>query len=334
MTTDSELSRFQVRLFRLKRGIRFTATQARIGVLALLIAAFSLLSPVFLTATNLTNILVNASVVGILAIGLTLLLVAQQVDVSVGSALAFSAAVFAVIARENPLLVAVAGAIVAALAVSAINAFAIVRLRVSSVIVTLAGFVGLRGAAKLVLDGRSVSIGGWEWLGRGRISLGGFIEIPVPVIALFIVFAFYFVLMKYTRFGKHMYAIGANQEASRLAGIRLERKVATSFLLSGLMVALAGLVSVSQIGAASPTTGEGVEFLALTAVILGGASLHGGSGTVLGTVVAVVILAVLDNGMVLLGVPSFWVEVARGTLLLGAVIFDELGREKGIRLSL
>jgi ribose/xylose/arabinose/galactoside ABC-type transport system permease subunit len=308
--------------------------QARVAVLAVLILVFSLLSPVFLTTTNLTNVLVNASVVGILAIGLTLLLVAQQVDVSVGSAVAFSAAVFAVTAQESSLFLAAAAALVAALAVAAVNAFAIVKLRVSSVIVTLAGFVGLRGAAKLVLNGRSVPVDGWEFLGRGRIHIGTLLEIPIPVIILFAVFLFYFLLMSYTRYGRHMYAIGANQEASRLAGIRLEREVAIAFFLCGGMAALAAVVSLSQIGAAGPTTGEGVEFLALTAVILGGASLHGGSGSVVGTVVAVVILAVLDNGMVLLGVPSFWVEVARGLLLLGAVIFDELGRDKDIRLGL
>jgi len=314
--------------------ITFTAPQARLGVLALMILIFSLLSPVFLSTTNLTNILVNGSVVGILALGMTLLLVAQQIDISVGSALAFSAAVFAVIARDNSLFLAALGAVVAALAVALVNVFAIIRLRVSSVIVTLAGFVALRGAAKLVLNGRSVPIDGWEYLGRGRIAIGSLFEIPIPVVAFFGVFWFYFVLMRYTRYGKHMYAIGANQEASRLAGIRLEREVAIAFFLAGLMVALAAVISLSQIGAVGPSTGEGVEFLALTAVILGGASLYGGSGTVVGTVVAVLILAVLDNGMVLLGVRSFWVEVARGALLLGAVVFDELGRERGIRLNL
>jgi len=316
-------------------NIRFTATQARVGVLAAMVIFFSIRSPVFFTSRNLTNVLINASVVGILAIGLTLLLVAQQVDVSVGSALAFSGAVFAVIATDGgSLFLAVLGALAAALAVSALNVVAIVRLRVNSVIVTLAGFVGLRGVAKLVLNGRSVQFEGFEWLGRGRVPIGSFIDVPVPVIALFIVFAFYFFLMKYTRFGKHIYAIGANPEASRLAGIRLEREVSIAFFLLGLLVALAALISVSQIGATSPTTGMGIEFLALTGVVLGGGSLRGGSGTAVGTVVAVVILAVLDNGLVLLGVSSFWVEVARGALLLGAVIFDELGRERGIRMGL
>lgn len=318
---------------RLTARIRFSATQARLGVLTILVVFFAVVSPVFLTANNLTNILVNASVVGIVACAMTLLLVAQQVDISVGSSLGLAAAVFAIIARDHGVALAALGAMGAALLVSLMNILAIIRLRVSSIIVTLAGYVGLRGVTKLVLDGRSVPIDGWEFLGRTRFHLWG-IELPVPVLILFFVFGFYLVLMKHTRYGKHMYAIGANQEAARLAGIRLEREVSIAFLLAAVTVGIAALISVSQIGAAGPTTGFGLEFLALTGVILGGASLYGGRGTVFGTIVAVVILAVLDNGLVLLGVRSFWQEVARGALLLGAVVFDELGRDREMRMTL
>lgn len=317
---------------RLVSRLSFSAAQARVAALVALVVLFSLTSPVFLSRGNLTNILVNASVVGIIAIGMTLLLVAQQIDISVGSSMAFAAAVFVVVAEAQPLSVAIFAGLLAAVVVAVVNVVAIIKLRVHSIIVTLAGFIALRGAAKLVLNGRSVPVEGWTSIGRKRLDLGvGGLELPIPVVLLVLVLAFYFVLMRYTRYGKHIYAIGANQEASRLAGIRLEREVALAFILMGAMVALAALITVSQVGAASPTTGQGLEFLALTGVILGGASLHGGSGTVFGTTIAIVILAILDNGLVLLGVTSFWQEVARGVLLLVAVVFDELGREGGLR---
>ena len=307
--------------------VRFTAMQARVGVLVLLCVFFTIRSPFFFTSTNLVNVLVNGAVIGIIGSAMTLLLVARQVDVSVGSAIGFAGSVFAVFARDYGLEWGVVGAIGAAMAIAGINAVAIIKFRVNSILTTLATLVAFRGASKVVMDGRAVRIEGFRFLGRTRFEVWG-IEVPVAVIVLLLVVAIFYVIMRLTKYGQHMYAIGANPQAARLAGIPLERQVGIAFVLTGATVALASMIVVSQVGAVSPTTGERMEFLALTGVIVGGASLYGGRGSVIGTLVAILILAVLDNGLVLLQVQSFWQEVSRGVLLLGAVIFDQLGRRE------
>ena len=301
--------------------------QARVGVLVILCVFFTIRSPFFFTSTNLVNVLVNGAVIGIIGSAMTLLLVARQVDVSVGSAIGFAGAVFAVFARDYGLAWGVVGAIAAAMLIAGINAVAIIKFRVNSILTTLATLVAFRGASKLVMDGRAVRVEGFRFLGRTRFEVGG-IEIPVAVIVLLLVVAVFYVLMRLTKYGQQMYAIGANPQAARLAGIPLERQVGIAFVLTGATVALASMIVVSQVGAVSPTTGERMEFLALTGVIVGGASLYGGRGSVIGTLVAILILAVLDNGLVLLQVQSFWQEVSRGVLLLGAVVFDQLGRRE------
>ena len=307
--------------------VRFTAMQARVGVLILLCVFFTIRSEFFFTSTNLVNVLVNGAVIGIIGSAMTLLLVARQVDVSVGSAIGFAGAVFAVFARDYGLVWGIAGAVGAAMVIAAINAVAIIKFRVNSILTTLATLVAFRGASKLVMDGRAVRVEGFRFLGRTRFEVWG-IKIPVAVIVLLLIVAFFYVIMRLTKYGQHMYAIGANPQAARLAGISLERQVGVAFALTGVTVAIAAMIVVSQVGAVSPTTGERMEFLALTGVIVGGASLYGGRGSVIGTLVAILILAVLDNGLVLLQVQSFWQEVSRGVLLLGAVIFDQLGRRE------
>lgn len=295
--------------------------------MVLLCVFFTIRSPFFFTSTNLVNVLVNGAVIGIIGSAMTLLLVARQVDVSVGSAIGFAGAVFAVFARDYGMAWGVVGAIAAAMVIAGINAVAIIKFRVNSILTTLATLVAFRGASKLVMDGRAVRVEGFRFLGRTRFEVGG-IEVPVAVIVLLLVVAIFYVVMRLTKYGQHMYAIGANPQAARLAGIPLERQVGIAFVLTGATVALASMIVVSQVGAVSPTTGERMEFLALTGVIVGGASLYGGRGSVIGTLVAILILAVLDNGLVLLQVQSFWQEVSRGVLLLGAVVFDQLGRRE------
>lgn len=321
---------------RSRSGPRLGPNQTRAIALVALVALFSVLSPFMLTTQNLINIVVNASVVGVIACAMTLLLVARQVDLSVGSSVALSAAVFAVASQSMSTVAAMLLALIAALMVSLVNIVAIVYLRVDSIIVTLAGFLAFRGLAKVVLDGRTIAIDGFTDLGRRRIDVLGVIDVPVPIITVALVILVFYLLMRFTRFGTHMYAIGANPESARLAGIRTEWEVSRGFLLAGVAVFIAAMTTVSMVGMAAPTTGERFEFLALTAVVLGGAQLAGGRGTVVGTMIAMLILAVVDNGLVLLGVRPFWQEVSRGTLLLAAVVFDQLSRRRSaeIRMAL
>ena len=319
-------------LARVPRRLGFNATTARLAILLGVVVYFSLTTDRFLTPLNLSNILVAASVVGIVAAALTLLLVAGQIDISVGSGVAFSAAVFAVTLIEFGWPLAVLAAFGASFILTAVNVTAIVRFGVPSIMVTLATLLAFRGAAKIVLDGRALPVREFGFLGQTRLSVFG-LDVPLAILLLLAVTAFFFVLMKYTQFGQHMYALGANARASRLAGIPLERNVIIAYILTGVTVAIAALLLVSQTGVATPTTGDRLEFLALTGVMIGGASLYGGQGSVSGTLIAIVILAVFDNGLVLSQVPSFYQEVFRGALLLGALLFDTLRQQtRGVRM--
>lgn len=323
----TEPSAAQTRVIRGRQWL--TPMTARVIALVALSAFFWSQSPFFLTSSNLLNVMLNAVVVGIIAAPLTLLMVARQVDLSVGSAVAFSATTLAVVAEAGyGLGVAVLAAMAAALLVAAINAVAITRLRVSSLITTLGTLAAFRGIAKLEGGGRNIPVADFDILGRTRLDILGF-QVPSAVFILVGVLIVFSVIMSQTRYGRHMYAMGANPKAALFAGIGLERNVVIGFLLTGVTVGLAALIVVSQLGATSPTTGQGLELLAITGIILGGASLSGGRGSILGTIIAILILAVLDNGLTLLRITSFWQEAIRGGLLIAAVALDQARLARG-----
>ena len=311
------------------RDVVLTPTTARIAALFAVCVFFSIASPFFLKSSNLLNVIQNTVVVGIVAAPLTLLLVARQVDLSVGSGVALAATTLAVVLEMGyGLAVAVVAAMGAAMLVVVVNAIAITKLRVNSIIATLGTLVAFRGLAKLEGSGRNIKVDDFDFLGRTRIGILG-LDVPITVLILLAVLAFFWFLMSQTRYGRHMYGMGANPKAALLAGINLQRNVVIGFLLTGLAVGLAALISVSQIGAVAPTTGQGLELLAITGIILGGASLGGGRGTIPGIIVAILILAVLDNGLTLLRVTSFWQEVVRGAILIGAVALDQARLARG-----
>ncbi len=302
---------------------------ARVAALIILTVAFSILSPFFLAPDNLLNVVNNAAVVMIIAAPLTLLVVARQVDLSVGSGVGFAATAFAVAAAAGlGVGAAVAAALAAALLIEVVNAFAVVKLRVNSLITTLGTLAAFRGLAELLGSGSNIPVDGFGLLGRTRFNVFG-ASVPLAVLIMVAVLGVFWIIMDQTRYGRHMYAMGANPRAARLGGISLERDVVIAFLATGFAVGLAALITVSQLGAVAPTTGAGLELLAVTGVILGGASLSGGRGTVMGTLIAILILAVLDNGLTLLGVTSFWQQVTRGTLLVAAVALDQLRLARG-----
>lgn len=299
---------------------RIPELAALVVVLVALVIFFSVRSPYFLTGDNLLNILTAIAVTGIVAVPATMLLIAAQVDLSVGSGAAFCGIILATQAPSLGLGPALLLAVVAGIVVGAVNGFLVTVVNVNSLITTLGTLAVLRGFTQLLADGQTEIVPGFEVLGTAR----PFLNIPLPVLIFALVVALGAFAMRYTRFGRSLYAIGANPVAARLVGIRTRGVLFTGFVLSGLAVALAGLILTSQLSAASPTAATGLELTVVTAVVLGGASLAGGRGTVLGTVLGLVIIGVLNNGLVLLNVSSFWQDVARGTLLILAVSFDQL----------
>jgi ribose transport system permease protein len=307
---------------RSRRGARLAQipeVAALAVVLVTLATFFTVQSEFFLQTNNLVNVATNVAVLGIIAAPATMLLVAGQFDLSVGSAAVFVGMVMAKAAPDIGTEWAVLLAIAAGLGVGLINAFGVVVLGVNPIITTLATLAAFRGAAKLVSNGQTLILPHFATLGRQRIF-----SVALPAYLFALVALAYFLVLKYTVFGKHIYAMGGGPRAARLAGIPVNRYIFIGYLLSALSAVLAGLIIVSQLGAASPISAQGLELQVVTAVILGGASLSGGRGSMFGTVVAVFIIGVLNNGLNLLSVPSFWQEIVLGGLLLSAVAFDQL----------
>jgi ribose transport system permease protein len=289
-------------------------------LLAALIAFFSIKSEFFLNYDNFLNILTAAAIIGIIAAPATLLLVAGQFDLSVGSGLTFCGVLMAYFAEREGLLAGIVVAVAGGIALGCLNGFLVTVIGVNPLITTLGTLAAFVGLARVIAKGETIAVANFSGLGTSRPIF----DIPLPVIVFLVVVAGFYVLMRYTVFGRAMYAIGANPVAARLAGIRVGRLVFLGFLLSGLFVALAALINVSQLSAASTNAGNGLELSVITAVVLGGASLAGGRGTILGTLVGLLVIAVLNNGLTLLNVSSFWQDVARGSLLILAVSFDQL----------
>lgn len=290
-------------------------------VLALLIVYLSFASPYFFSALNLKNILVSVSITGILAVPITLLLIAGHLDISTASVAAFCGMLMALVSGNGDgsiLLGMVAAVSVGALA-GCINGLLVTGLGLHSIITTLGTLAIFRGAAKLVSNGQSELVHNFKWLGSGSV-----LGVPVQIILVTIILLIAGAVLHYTIYGRRIYASGSNEEAARLAGIPVAKVVFLLFLLSGLMGGLAGLVVVSQLRVASPVMLEGLELTVITAVIVGGASLHGGKGTLVGTALGVLILGVLNNGMTILSISAFWQEIMQGVVLIVAVSFDQV----------
>jgi ribose transport system permease protein len=289
-------------------------------VLALEIVLFTILSPYFLAWDNFLNILVAVSVIGIVAMPGTLLIVAGQFDLSVGSATALAGVVMASVATHHSLSLGVLAAIGVGFGAGAANGYLVTVVGINPLITTLATLSILGGLAEVTSNGLSLTVNNFGGLGTATV----FARIQVPVVILIGVVAVFAIVMRFTVFGRTVYSIGANPVAARLIGLHTKRIIFILFVISGLSCALAGLILNSQLGAASPTAATGLELSVITAVVLGGATLSGGEGTVLGTALGVLIIGVLNNGLVLKSVNPFWQDVAQGALLIAAVSFDRL----------
>jgi ribose transport system permease protein len=315
------------------QGIRLTATLSLLVIFALICAVFGSISPAFFSGDNVLNIAQTLAVVGITSIGMTMVLISGGVDISVGSAAALSG-VLTGIFWTNKLLPIWPSALLGLLSgavIGFVNSLAVTRLKINSLIATLGVYSIVRGLAFVLTGGSTNQLNNpeFQFLGRGAIS-----GIPFSLILMLILYGVSIFVLQNTAFGRNLYAIGGSQEASRLAGIDVNAHLTVAYVLCGLLAALAGLITTSQLAVSAPGTATGLEFTVIAAVILGGTSLSGGKGTLFGSLVGVLILRTLDNGLVLANVNSYYQEVARGLVLLLAVGFDQirlrLGR-KGTR---
>ena len=307
--------------------LRQSALEAVLFVLCL---ALAWRAPGFLTRDNILNVLRSVSMQGIIAFGMTMVIIAGEIDLSVGSAVAFSGCLSAwmvgsLVGRPAHLPMAAAVAIGAAtsltigVVVGCITGWLRVRYRVPTFISTLAWLTVLKGAAELITNGFPLTpFPDWYNFIGGGYLLG----IPFPAIVFLIVFLGTHLLMQKTAFGRALYAVGGNLEAARLSGIPVHRVKIAVMAIVGFLAALSGLMQSSQIMSGSATTAQGWELDVISAVIIGGASLMGGAGTARGTLVGVIFLGVLLNGMTLLNISEYWQHVVRGALILAAVLVN------------
>lgn len=292
---------------------------------ALLWVVLTILSADFLTLANVTNILVNAAPLLLAATGLTLVIIAGDLDLSVGSTMALVSTASALLMTDFGVAwpLALAAGLGAGLAVGTINGLATTRLNVPSFICTLAMMSAVRGLALVLSDGEAVT-----GLPRGVTALARteILGLPAVVwIAVVVVPVFGFALAK-TRFGLNVYAVGGNREAARIAGVPIRATRMTVMTLSGLMAGFAGVISTARLGVGSPIIGEDLILDAIAAVVIGGTSLFGGIGRIGGTVLGVLLIATIRNGLVLLNVSAFYQRIAIGLVILAAAALDALGR--------
>lgn len=306
------------------------ATLQKLGpFIALLVVsgALAIMSPDFLTVGNLMNVMRQVSINALIAFGMTLVILLGGIDLSVGSILALSSVCIALMIQGglDPVLATLLG-IGAGAAMGFANGWIISKGKVAPFIATLASMTILRGLS-LVASGGSPITGldsdFFQMLGGGYVA--GLV--PVPVEWMLLMFAGFWFLLKQTVFGRHVYATGGNEEASRLSGVKVDRVKIWVYTVSGAMSAMAGVVLTSRLNSAQPTAGTGYELDAIAAVVLGGTSLTGGRGWIFGTLMGALLIGVLNNGLNLLGVSSFYQQVIKGAVILLAVLLDRAGKK-------
>jgi len=294
-----------------------------LAIYLIICIVFSALSPYFLTVDNFINIGRTLPIIGIIAIGETLVLIVGGVDLSVGSVAALSGVITGLFweAAGLPIGIAALAGLTTGALVGAINGALVTYMRINPLISTLATMSIIRGLAFVLTNAQmnQLTHPSFLYLGRGDV-----VGIPVPFILMLALFAIFIFVLRRMPFGRDLYAIGGNPMASRLAGIATRRNLMIVFIISGILAGLGGLVQASQLAAGAPQAAVGLEFTVIAAVVLGGTSLSGGKGTLVGTLIGVIILRTLDNGLILTGVSSYYQIVARGAVLILAVGFDQL----------
>ncbi|MCC4722316.1 ABC transporter permease [Salinicoccus sp. RF5] len=290
--------------------------------LTLLVIVITIMNQQFLSPDNLLNLLRQVSINGLIAFGMTFVILTGGIDLSVGSILAFSSAMTALLITSgiDPVFAMLLGCVVGLLA-GAVNGLLVTVGGMAPFIATLATMTIYRGATLVVTDGRPITGLGDSLLFQ-MFGKGYFFGIPVPAVTMIVIFIILYIVLNKTIFGRRTYAIGGNETAAALSGIKVNRTKIMIYALSGLMSAIAGIILASRLDSAQPTAGETYELDAIAAVVLGGTSLMGGKGRIVGTLIGVLIIGVLNNGLNLIGVSSFYQQIIKGLVIVIAVLID------------
>ena len=301
-------------LFFSKYGIYFA--------FALLTGGMGLISPPFRTLSNLENILQQSSVNGIMAVGMTLVIITAGIDLSVGSVLALSGVIAASFAHpgSHSLIVPILFGLLAGLVCGTVIGVLIAKRRLAPFIVTLGMMTVARGLALVYTNGRPVInlSDAYDEIGGGYLA-----GIPIPALIFLVVVLLGAFILHFTRFGRYVYAVGGNELAAKVSGINTDRILIGVYALTGALAGLAGIVLSSRVMSASPATAAGYELDAIAAVVIGGTSLSGGRGSISGTIVGALIIGVMNNGLDLLNVSSYWQQIVKGVIIVLAVLLDK-----------
>lgn len=291
-----------------------------IVMLMILAILMSFTSKEFLTISNLTNVVRQVSIVTIIATGMTFVIITGGIDLSVGSLLALTSCVAMIVIEQTGMdyLGVLAGLLIGALA-GVVNGAVIARFKVPPFIATLAGLTIFRGVSLVITDGLPIIRleGSFRFLGQGVVW-----GIPVPVMIMILVVVVMQIILSRTAFGAYVYAVGGNEEAARLSGIKVRWIKFWAYVLCGLFAGVSGMILMARLSSAQPAVGEGFELDAIAAVVLGGTSLMGGQGAVWGTLIGALVIGILNNGMNLMGVHSHYQLIAKGVLIVLAVLLD------------
>ncbi len=290
--------------------------------LIILIIGISIVSPEFRTGSNFLSLLRQSSINGLIAFGMTGVILTGGIDLSVGSVLALSTALCAgMISTGMPAGLAMLLALVIGAVLGCISGLLVTKGRLQPFIATLITMTVFRGLTMIYTDGKPISNLGDSFVLK-LIGKGTIFGVPVPVILLIVIFALFYFLLTQTTFGRKVYATGSNWKCAQLVGVNINKTKLIVYGISGLMASISGLILLSRLNSAQPTLGDGYELDAIASVALGGTSMNGGRGKIQGTLIGVLIIAVLNNGLNILGVSSYYQDVVKGLVILVAVLSD------------
>jgi inositol transport system permease protein len=297
---------------------KFTIFFILIGMVIIL----TILEPNFITPMNLINIIRQISLIAIIGFGLTMIIITTGIDLAPGSIIAVVGVGSALFAHpgEYPLAVSIILGLALGVAAGLINGLIIANLKIPAFIVTLGMMISARGVAYIFSDGHPITgfSKGFDYIGRGYLF-----GIPFMIYVLVFVGIVSHIILSHTRLGKSIYAIGGNEQAAVVSGINVKRTLLFVYMYGGLTSGVAGIMLTSRLAAGQPTMGLGIELDAIAAVVIGGTSLMGGVGTIVGTLIGALIIGVLNNGMDLMHVSSYYQQVAKGLIIVGAIILDK-----------
>jgi ribose/xylose/arabinose/galactoside ABC-type transport system permease subunit len=325
-----------------KREISFIDLLGRFAPLIFLlglVAVLSFLEPGFRTERNIMNVLRQVSIIGILAVGMTFVILTAGIDLSVGSMVAFTGIVCAATAKGSRsllaggttdpggsrVLLAALAAIGLGLLLGLFQGFLIGKLEIPAFVVTLGGLGAWRGATLVFSEGQPISgfSSDFKFWGQGFVG-----RVPVPVIIFLLFVLVAFVVLRYSQYGRWIYALGGNREAARLSGLNTTALTISVYAISGFCAGVGGFLLTSRLNSAEQVAGQNYELQAIAAVVIGGTSLFGGIGGVIGTLIGTLLIGVLNNGLVILNVSPYWQPIVVAIILVASVFFDQLAKKR------